>query len=181
MQHIKSRRHAKLRSARSQQAEGAPGSWCSTPCAGPNDAAAVPCGCCPLHHVAEMKSESQWTAEGICLQSCLDLQEQYQQLNEEPSDVDSEFDQEFASWELNEEVELDDDPLYFVQAQQRPGADIHGAARVGDVERARSASSALNMHARMTPRLTGVCAAVQVPDRRRRHRCEPQVSLGDQN
>eukprot|EP00891_Asterochloris_glomerata_P001536 jgi/Astpho2/1536/Aster-x1014 len=66
-----------------------------------------------------------------------ELQEQYQQLNEEPSDVDSEFDQEFASWELNEEVELDDDPLYFVQAQQRPGADIHGAARVGDVERAR--------------------------------------------
>ena len=70
------------------------------------------------------------------------LQEQYQQLNEEPSDVDSEFDQEFASWELNEEEGLDDDPLYFVQTQQRSGADIHGAARVGDVERARSASSA---------------------------------------
>ena len=67
--------------------------------------------------------------------------------------MDSEFDQEFASWELNEEEGLDDDPLYFVQAQQRPGADIHGAARVGDVERARSASSAVGVHARRTPNI----------------------------
>ena len=66
--------------------------------------------------------------------------------------MDSEFDQEFASWELNDEEGLDDDPLYFVQAQQRPGADIHGASRVGDVERARSASYALNRHATRMPR-----------------------------
>ena len=76
--------------------------------------------------------------------------------------MDSEFDQEFASWELNDEEGLDDDPLYFVQAQQRPGADIHGASRVGDVERARSASLLSTDVQRGRLDLTGVFAAVQV-------------------